>query len=50
MYIDFVSDWPAYFFMALFVVFTVYVIIKGRPKHEGNAVAEKIQEIKKASK
>jgi hypothetical protein len=32
MYIDLVSDWPAYMFMALFVFFFVYIIIKGNVK------------------
>ena len=32
MYIDFVSDWPAYAFMALFVFFFVYIIMKGNAK------------------
>jgi hypothetical protein len=27
MYIDFVSDWPAYLFMALFIFFFTYIII-----------------------
>ncbi|MCL1971986.1 MAG: hypothetical protein FWG57_03225 [Endomicrobia bacterium] len=46
MYIDFASDWPAYFFMAAFLAFIVYVIIKGHPKVEQGVVAEKIQETK----
>ena len=46
MYIDFASDWPAYFFMLTFLVFIVYVIIKGHPKVEKDAVAEKVQETK----
>jgi hypothetical protein len=29
MYIDFSSDWPAYLFMALFVVFFAYIIVRG---------------------
>ena len=32
MYIDIASDWPAYVFMAAFIVFMVYVIVKGHPK------------------
>jgi hypothetical protein len=32
MYIDFVLDWPAYMFMALFVFLFVYIIIKGNAK------------------
>ncbi|MDR2425831.1 MAG: hypothetical protein LBD46_01375 [Endomicrobium sp.] len=48
MYIDFASDWPAYFFMAIFLGFIVYVIIKGHSKVVGNGiVAEKSGEIKK---
>jgi SNF family Na+-dependent transporter len=48
MYIDFASDWPAYFFMAIFLAFIVYVIVKGHSKGiEDDAVAEKAQEIKK---
>jgi hypothetical protein len=35
MYIDFASDWPAYLFMAAFVVFFVYIIIKGNSKKDG---------------
>jgi hypothetical protein len=34
MYIDFASNWPAYIFMALFVVFFVYIIIKGNSKKD----------------
>ena len=34
MYINFASDWPAYIFMAAFVVFMVYVIIKGHGKED----------------
>jgi integral membrane sensor domain MASE1 len=34
MYIDFASDWSAYLFMALFVIFFVYVIVKGNSKQE----------------
>jgi hypothetical protein len=29
MIIDFMSDWPAYVFMAIFIFFVTYVIIKG---------------------
>jgi hypothetical protein len=32
MYIDFISDWPAYLFMALFIIFFIYLIIKGNSK------------------
>lgn len=47
MYIDLASDWPAYVFIAVFLVFIVYVIIKGHPKAvEDNVVAEKITEAK----
>ncbi|AKL98098.1 hypothetical protein [Endomicrobium proavitum] len=34
MYIDFAGDWPAYVSMAVFVLFMVYVIIKGHAKEE----------------
>ena len=34
MYINFASDWPAYIFMAVFVAFMVYVIVKGHGKEE----------------
>lgn len=34
MYIDFASDWPAYLFMAAFIIFVTYVIIKGNSKEE----------------
>ena len=44
MYIDFASDWPAYIFMAAFLVALVYVIVKGHPKHEHDVVTEKIQD------
>ena len=47
MYIDFASDWPAYFFMAGFAIFMVYVIVKGHPKEDKSVVTEKIQEAKK---
>ncbi|MDR1195745.1 MAG: hypothetical protein LBL00_04615 [Endomicrobium sp.] len=48
MYIDFASDWPAYFFMAAFLVFIVYVVIKGHPKAvEDDSIVEKAQEVKK---
>ena len=47
MYIDFVSDWPAYFFMAVFLVFLVYVIIKGHPKVEEGSAAVNVQETTK---
>jgi hypothetical protein len=47
MYIDFASDWPAYFFIAAFVVFMAYVIVKGHPKVEEGVVAEKVQETKR---
>ncbi|MCL2334655.1 MAG: hypothetical protein FWC57_01170 [Endomicrobia bacterium] len=29
MYIDFASDWPAYIFMAAFLIALVYVIVRG---------------------
>ena len=32
MYIDIASDWPAYIFIAAFIVFMVYVIVKGNAK------------------
>ncbi|MCL2390904.1 MAG: hypothetical protein FWD54_05175 [Endomicrobia bacterium] len=42
MYINFASDWPAYIFMAAFVVFMVYVIVKGHGKEDvsANAVSD----------
>jgi cbb3-type cytochrome oxidase subunit 3 len=30
MYIDFISDWPAYLFMLLFIFFFAYIIIIAR--------------------
>jgi hypothetical protein len=27
MYIDFASDWPAYLFMLMFIVFFAYIIV-----------------------
>jgi hypothetical protein len=30
MYIDFASDWPAYLFMALFIFFFAYIVIRGK--------------------
>jgi hypothetical protein len=27
MYVDFASDWPAYLFMVIFVVFFAYIIV-----------------------
>lgn len=48
MYIDFASDWPAYFFMLVFFAFIIYVIAKGHVKVvNGDAVNEKIVETKK---
>ncbi|MCL2144392.1 MAG: hypothetical protein FWH43_02705 [Endomicrobia bacterium] len=48
MYIDFASDWPAYFFMAVFVVFLAYVMVKGRAKVvEDDVAAVKTNETKK---
>ena len=47
MYIDFASDWPAYIFMAIFLVFIAYVIVKGHPKTDDAVVAEKVLETKK---
>ncbi len=43
MYIDFAADWPAYVFMGAFVVFMVYVIIKGHAKEEDLTVKEVIK-------
>jgi len=34
MYIDFLSDWPAYLFIALFIVLLVYIFIKGNSKEK----------------
>ncbi|MCA6070969.1 MAG: hypothetical protein LE168_01045 [Endomicrobium sp.] len=41
MYIDFLSDWPAYLFMLLFVVFFVYIIAKGQHKQKQESVRSK---------
>ena len=37
MYINFASDWPAYVFMAAFLVFMIYVITKGHGKEDNSA-------------
>jgi len=29
MYFNFIADWPAYVFIAIFIIFVAYVIIKG---------------------
>ncbi len=34
MYIDFASDWPAYLFMSVFVIFFAYIIIRGNSKKD----------------
>ncbi|WP_269763532.1 hypothetical protein [Candidatus Endomicrobiellum trichonymphae] len=36
MYIDFASDWPAYLFMAVFIIFFAYIIIKGNSKKDAD--------------
>jgi hypothetical protein len=36
MYIDFASDWPAYLFMLVFVIFFVYIIIRGNSKKDAD--------------
>jgi hypothetical protein len=36
MYIDFASDWPAYLFMSVFVIFFVYIIIRGNSKKDAD--------------
>lgn len=33
MYIDFASDWPAYIFIVAFIVFFIYVLVKGNAKN-----------------
>lgn len=47
MYIDFASDWPAYVFMVLFIVFVAYVIIKGNSKEEEVTESKASEVIKK---
>jgi hypothetical protein len=32
MYVDFASDWPAYLFMLVFIIFFVYIVIRGNSK------------------
>jgi hypothetical protein len=32
MYIDLLSDWPAYVFIAFFAIFFIYILIKGNSK------------------
>jgi len=44
MHFDLTSDWPAYLAMVVFIVFMVYVIIKGNAKEE---TAQAEPEIKK---
>ena len=41
MYINFLSDWPAYLFMLLFVVFFVYIIARGEHKQKQESVKSK---------
>jgi len=41
MYIDFVSDWPAYLFMVVFVVVILYIVIKQSRKSAGSVKALK---------
>jgi hypothetical protein len=36
MYIDFASDWPAYLFMLIFVVFFAYVIVATKKDDSDN--------------
>ncbi|MDR1940943.1 MAG: hypothetical protein LBQ47_01275 [Endomicrobium sp.] len=38
MYIDFVSDWPAYIFMVFFAAFVCFVVVSG---NRGGAKAVK---------
>ncbi|MCL2485650.1 MAG: hypothetical protein FWF00_06775 [Endomicrobia bacterium] len=45
MYINFASDWPAYIFMAAFLWFMTYVIMKGRSQEDVSVKA--IPETKK---
>jgi len=34
MYTDFLSDWPAYLFIVLFLVLFAYIFIKGNSKKD----------------
>jgi hypothetical protein len=36
MYVDFASDWPAYLFVAVFIIFFVYIIIRGNSKKDAD--------------
>ncbi|MDR2191748.1 MAG: hypothetical protein LBO62_02550 [Endomicrobium sp.] len=37
MSFDFISDWPAYVFIGIFIFFVTYVIVKG---NSGDAVSQ----------
>jgi hypothetical protein len=34
MYVDFASDWPAYLFMVVFIIFFAYIVIRGNFKKD----------------
>jgi hypothetical protein len=42
MYVNFAADWPAYVFMALFIIFFVYIIARGSSKQDTEKIKSKL--------
>ncbi len=36
MYVDLASDWPAYLFIAVFIIFFAYIVIRGNSKKDAD--------------